>query len=782
MPIERVSVPDGDQEFSSPTLRLVQQAQRFELGGDPLAELFKPTQTPPTLGETWRAQVGTTLVQGVMDAGAKLISVGTLDDGKFNPYTYIKNNPTLANDPSVRLLVQRGQFDGSMSEEGFWFDMAQGRRFLDDSDTLNRAGTRNTILTAAGMMLGDPTNLIPIGLGSKFVREGTALARAAKAATVAGGAAVVFEKLRNGLIPVSNEPGFSNEIMAGLSTGGLAAGLTLLTSPAVVGPATRFLATRKLAQMRRDLERMTTEPMVRPIDPSTVQTAEDLAKVPLNTEIERGREFLKSALTDDPVDNRVVSALFRPGDEGAALVDALRLKYAEAGKSLHVVPHPDQWYYDLTAEVRAILDHPAMNADATAADLGGSGLDQAVSELTRRYANLQASVTPGGRVATTTLGRIADVYRTLSGSAQTVSRGSALDPFEYNAGPAAENIKGVYAGSKDRAILDLRRFYADARQSDRPLTYNGASIPGRFGYRRFMEAVHDFSRRENAVAQGFQNSLPADVHPAIREGAARVRAYFKDIGREAQRAGLLPSDVTLGGGYLPRVYDTAAILGNEADFRSRLVASFRQSDGIVGGRMVSDAERPVVPEVLTKLDAEEVSRVRTAIEAQAAQRVAVPGETLAPRALVEGDLPPSLLGAYRAELQAYYERNAQAAFEKVTSPHERHGVADAYDYSANPLARRAMTIDEGSLAPYLVSDLETLIERYHRVIGGRVAVRRAIQLAPEVWGNARLASGKVVEDGPDLIQYLRESVDSLERFAALADQNAGRRRGRCDLE
>jgi len=827
MPIVKIAPGPLDRTPPGPVSRLAQTATLAEQRPPD-----KPAPRSPSWGDTWAARAGTTLVQSVADQVARW-SLPTTLDPSFNAYREVANRPDLLNDPVVQALVERGQFDASGSPEEFAFDLATGRRFFDDVETLERASMSKSAVTFAGAMLGDPTNLIPVGGALAVGRTGSAAMRAARAAAVASGTTLAIKKTQDALTPAGNDPGLTDEAMTAAMGAGLGAGLNLLFRPVDISRASGWLPTAKARQLRADLDKLVREPMIDPVDPVTVRTDADLARVTLADEIAAGRRHLDAVLSEAPVDQRTVSVLHVPGDDNAAALDALRASYDKAGKVLRVVEHPSQWFYSMTEDVRKILDHPAMQVDASPADLDLSAVDAAVSGVTGRYANLLAKATPGGRIAQTFLAQLNDVHRTLAGSAQTMTRASAVDPLGYAGGAAAENLKGVLDGVKDAALVGLRGAYRKVAKSTEPITYAGKQIAGRFGLDEFSRAVLDVMRRDVARSQGFAVADAGPVHPIIREGVASVRAYFRRMRDELEQTGLLTvgpralkmaeadgrtlaevvvkaerrvadltlrhaSDGTLSkrlahaearladarsrvtsheasvralreavtaqDSYLPRVFNIPAVLADERGFKAGLVQSFRRADAIVEGVHVADDARPLVSEVAEKF--------KDQVDDLAAAKGADVG------AITEGDLPDSLRTAYRAELDAYYRRGADAAFDSITRPTERHGVAEAIPEDS--LRRRVMTVDDADIAPFLEPNLELIVERYARVIGGRTAVRRAIQLNEPLWRNARV-NGKPIESGADLMEHLRGTLKTLDTFARTADaalEGKGERRAR----
>ena len=1113
MPIQLQAPQDSD--FPTAMQKIAEQDRRLRRFGatapqyneDLTQDQVGGQPNDPSLAEVWGAQVGQSVWQSVVDAGTRAATTPAERDPDFNPFEHIRNNPRLRNDPEVQMLVERGQFDDSENFEQFQFDLHAGKRFLEDAQMAQNATWTQFGLTTAGQML--------IELG---VTGGTALAaysrapfisarlaaatrglnrttRVALGSAFGGAETLASEELRNRLTPISDQPGAVNEVIAASTGAALAGGM--VGAGELFDAALSGASNRKIAQLHTDLIKMMREPVRRrtsvrqgesvegppvqsvgaDIDREQIRADSDLTLSSLNDEIANGRVVLQELLDEEPTEYRTVSVLHRPGDENSQLLEQLQEKYDAAGVSLRVTDHPDQWFYDLTAETRDIMEDPGFNAEAAPEDFDYNFATRLWNQAAGKYSGALSKVTPGGRLAESNLGRINDVYRTLSGSAQTVTTGQARDPFGFRTGAPAENIRGIYEARKDHTRLNIRQIYRRARKTDDRITYDGQEIKKTRGFAEFGRAAVDLARREHAQRQGYDVTVPDDTHALIKEAADTVRRqYFlrmrdeaeltgelgvgpralEDARREleniearasqardeAQRASdeaaplfvrpfsqdavtqrldeiagefdpledmrvrvraveeqagegssvqflddriadgetfaISPEEwngldgatkqriqqrvpvqvneelaaslqdaigtetydrvldfVTAGGSksairsrvarsvlnrpeeydpetlvdalvhqirsdlapgernilhdrinpadlpegvhfriygrdfwiaedgpgriftdgnieigvdevsaipvertsiedldvptasgrkrkttrsqrraerldrkaarqrdriasiekavedqkfYLPRVFDGQKIMARPEEFRRKLAESFWKSDQIVNGRRVPDAERPVLAEVAENLDRDRI--VRAAIEK--ARREA-DGELTedqlnaiarrSTRELVEdmqeGDLPDGLFQVYRNELSAYYDRNARTVFEKLTDP--KRGDAVAEGLSQDPLKNRLLTIDESDLSEFLENDLDRLMEKYHRATSGRIAVRRAIQLDPQTWGNARLRDGSPVRTGEDLVEYLRESVRTLRTFAAHSDQinqRAGKTFGR----
>jgi hypothetical protein len=132
--------------------------------------------------------------------------------------------------------------------------------------------------------------------------------------------------------------------------------------------------------------------------------------------------------------------------------------------------------------------------------------------------------------------------------------------------------------------------------------------------------------------------------------------------------------------------------------------------------------------------------------------------------MVEGDLPAGLRRAYAAELQAFYTRVAESVADTSVGNHGFGGRGRGEDFTE----ARVLHIDESAMRGWMVRDPEAVLERYQNVIGGRLSVRRALQLSP-AWTTAVLRDGATVRTGDDLRKYLLETADTLDRLAVHED-------------
>lgn len=1042
--------------------RMSQREQNLLLLGDSQAQ-FDPNvnrQTQrPGFGQVWASMSHQTIIQGIADAASR--PAGDFDRKiEFNPFEHIKKRNLIEDDPRIGFLLERGQFDNSTTIDQFEHDLAIGIRFMDAVDKVQRSTWTQWTVAMAGQMVGDPTNLVPIGAGLNVAKRGITAARTAKLAAGMSAFTLGYKKTLDGLNPAANDPGFADEVFAAGFGASLSALTVGLSSPPVRSVAFSLLDHRKARHFQKQIDRMLKEPMARfregndaPPLATGMKSAETrnqpITTQSLDDELASGTQLLNEALAEDVVPGRVVRVLHREGDERDALIGKLRAKYADAGEDLQVKPHADQWFYDLWADAAALLDHPTMLREAAPSDTANGFLDRSTQFVTRNYANAQALVTTGGRLAQTSLARITDAHRTIAGSARTVTHGSQTDPFNFVSSSPAEGIKDIYRGVKDMAIVRIRQL---GRAKD--MTYAGRSVGGLIHGRTFREAVGDYMRLLDDQARGHKVSIPDDVHPNIKEAADVAQRYLlrmRDelettemlrIGPQAIRRaedeivdledllGELNSEIQFLGGFqedkasrfngtgfspgairdrlnsfrvflkeqsaLAQADDILSVQAGRDDLdinvpefvgfhpddlerltprqRRRMEQSGRVDEDaavaardilgddlyekaineLIGGRrtnrnLIDDIlERPeqydtdqVLDAILARrmdeiegappardlvdpedipddtsfrvlgedwtlrvdengdrlietpeyvLGADELSvvpidrdslngeiavaskakktstrlknkqrriektlaRKRDGLEALrvkvkqqeryvpaafdlervmanpdgftrrladefldiARERAggditAMPlvreliadgkfdinalrraGATKAGKLIDEGetadlldgltvgDLPDNLQQSYLAELADYYDRNARAVFKKLTDPGDRHGIIEAIDGISNPLKDRVLDIRRSAFAEFLDSDIDNVLERYHRVVGGRTAVARSIQLNSDIWQGQtikRTVDGRTVREpiktGDDLKAHMAESINRLKEWSAIADRS-----------
>ena len=508
--------------------------------------------------ETWKAFAGLTFAKAITDNayGARHIG-GT---APFSPGEVIAASPTLSRDPRVQALWELGAFDDAYNPDLFQHELGRGLQFLNDLETLHRSSWGAYAAAWIGAMIGDPTNLIPIGAGAKIISSAKAArtgARAARALRVAkragqfGSFALGAEVAMNALQPASNEPGPANEAFAiGMGAAfGVVVGSLAEFPDAVKGQMIRVTQAKR-QRLRENIDAVAQEKMVDWENPTLSGfAAMDNMPVPLSEAIKRDTVVLQRMLEQPAVDNELAAVRAIPGDENWALLEKLHQKYSDAGFTLHspmtgVTSADGLDHYILFSNARKMLDEPVFNVDADPADFNygrASMLLRSAQEATLRPIQ---HLTIGGRILnfikTAHLERIATVYRLLNSSAATVTRANLQDPFNFRALTPAESIKALHEQSKDLTVLNMTRSYQEAGRSPEPITYNGRTIPNRFAFHKFAEAVGDLRHRLQTQADGYEGvEIPADIHPAIRAAAELNTTHLNQMARELQQVGML---------------------------------------------------------------------------------------------------------------------------------------------------------------------------------------------------------------------------------------------------
>jgi len=470
------------------------------------------------------------------------------NDPDFDPIEHI-HKIGMADDPEILALVERGQFMNSYTEEQFRYDLENGRAFLADAEKVGRAGTATMLLAMGGQMITDPANFIPGVVGVKLLKKsqqaiqvGRTLSNLRHIGRVSGGVsayALAYEKLNNQLQPVSNEPGLSNELFTVAMAAGLGSTIGTLTMPSVAAGLKNRISSRRVKLLRQSVERSVMEPAFKQTDAAGNITDETGQLISIVDQVERDSGNLTNALVDGPMENGVISILRDLDPENEAALATLRQQYADAGETLHVIRHPEQWFVDLRRQITDIMDHSGMNSEAVPADFDHNLVTRGMAQINRGYANWQAKVTTGGRLAQSVLGRFTDVYRTVSASAQTVTQGQAQHFATNQTGAAGEAIAFAVERAKDQAERRLRTLWngggliaeggrlISGKRRGGGIRYNGEVIDGRRGYKDYKAAITDYMRRQFDLAHGFDETpLPTDVSGEIVDGVSIVRDYF----------------------------------------------------------------------------------------------------------------------------------------------------------------------------------------------------------------------------------------------------------------
>lgn len=327
MPIESIG---QYQQFPTGLDRVEQQQQQVQIEGDPFAKPA-PTETPGW-GDTLSSMQSMMFTQGV----ANMLNRPAGFDPAFNPFRYIKENPHLADDPMVMMLMERGQFDGSTTEAKFNFDYQAGLQFMNAADTWSKTSYTKATPVFLASMLADPLNLIPAGgiaaklRTAKMLGEVTLAARAARVAasmTEIGAATLLAKKIQDEVLPAGNEPGMRDDAMV-FAFGATLGGLTDLLARPVSDAAGRALSNAKVMQLRKHVSDSLNKPVLMGLGGRNPLSFTD--------EVIAGRERLREKLNSPVVEGDTIRELHMPGDETDKLIQQLKQKYLDRAQELRL--------------------------------------------------------------------------------------------------------------------------------------------------------------------------------------------------------------------------------------------------------------------------------------------------------------------------------------------------------------------------------------------------------------------------------------------------------------
>jgi hypothetical protein len=803
--------------------------QEIGSGRDPLQ--LPPQPEAPGWLSLWASHARSGVTSGLVSL---LNRPGYEPSSTFNPFQYIKENPELENDPLVRELVLRGQFDESRTRAQFYFDLETGKSLFADMENIGRAsGLANFTV---GFLQSTPTMVVPM---APALSAATSTGRLLATGAAVGAGTTLAQKLAlNELSPATNEPGVADEVGAaamgglfGVGFAGAAKGLGLvghLGSPQRLGWQ-RALSKAKMEDvqdlwMRNMMGERFGPGAVKANDPSTLPFAGEKIPAAMKAVAQDTVERIDELMAKDPIDHATVSAI--RGPETEAKIAALEKKYKDAGATLHVLEHPQQWLYEFNELASKLFSSDGMNVEATPADFKYGLASQVYSKAQTGIARAISTVTPTGRLAARFHGevvqtRLQDVLRLVSASEQTKTKGMVLDPLGFNSGVNAEQIRTNYQKRSSGATVAYERAFAEARRTD--------PMARQYTKSQYALEVETYRRLRDAKAKGFIADLP-EVPAFIKRGADELKAYYNNmaddmegtgmlaVGKRAlaqaeERMALLESDYAKAqaaykeaavdaegnaraaspeaakaiqkartelqiakqehatiskavgemADYNPQVWDRAAVRANQESIVRRLTQHFAKEDA--QGLPMNDQP----------LNIRAISGMEDDLRALAATKKGSPLEDseLPTDYLKFGDLTDTLRDAYLAKLDAHYRSEAVSAVENIISDGNDHGVLDAMGGMNDALKRRVLRINQSEFAEFLVTDPVQKLLRYDYALSGQVAIRRALQLDPERWGNAKLSDGTPVTDVDTLKAYVGEALRANERIAARQDQANG---------
>jgi predicted kinase len=609
----------------------------MRLPGEELARPELHSSPDLTWGEWWAIQSLTSFPGAV---GQFLHEKFTIPgyDLDFDGYDYIRGKYGTEN-PDVRLAIEQGWFDLAFSPEQAEHRLALARQNNVALGESYRMSYGEMGLGMLAQLIGDPVNLAGgIGLarlgykgvsGIKALQGGGKALAGRTAATAGAGAAgnLAFEQALNELNPSTEIEGAYNEIFAASLGGAFGAAIPpighFVGRPAIKGASNKLMRFRE-KRLQKAMETVADSPNVRreadidtPYESAelvTIKTSLDESEADLDMMLTAqeppkpqmptigGRAVAPSttALTVEgrplTLEGRQVVAPLRPADPKHPVNVKLRQladKANREGWQLEVVAHPDQEVLTLLEQVVEISNSARLNRIATQGQLDGSIADQTVSGITGLYSRAQSVVTPGARTAGRAVAVIEDFYRTVSGSAHTITEQSATQAFTARRGASAEGITSQLRKRAESLTSNLDRIYRRAKKdknSGGAITYDGQPLNFKMlgGQDEFEGAVTDYLRRKHAKAMGYDVKMPEDVHPLILEAADRVEKYFDGMGDQLVRAGILDAENGNLGRYFPVVYDPKKIRRNPIVFVDTMARALEERD--LRGRTVDELE------------------------------------------------------------------------------------------------------------------------------------------------------------------------------------------------
>ena len=471
--------------------------------------------------------------------------------------------------------------------------------------------------------VGDPTNLA-FGIGAykagfKGLHSLKGLNKnvGTRLATIGTTAAAVnfgYEQLINEMNPATELEGSVNEWYAA------AFGVLFGTGFGALGEAGRAGVSfarykgmvKRMSQAEQDY---TSASMVRQVD-EMGNPVESMGAAPSMTTIKGAMDIGESDLAlmmkqQYGVDQVVHTAVLKPKDAKHPInksLKALRARAKQEGWIFQELEHPDQAVYNLFEELATMQRSPGWNQIATRSELDQGAISKMVGSANEAYAMAQRVVAPGSRQVKNAMAAAQDVYRTLSGSAHTISRGAAVRPLTAKRGVTAEGYTHLLRDKTMKLTDRLSKLYRDARKQgntkgETGINYDGQMIdlPWMGGQNNFEEAVVDYIRKKHGKQMGMDKTVPEDVHPLILEAAKEVEAYYTRMGKEMVDVGLLSKENELLGQYYPVIYDSKKIKANPEGFVGNLEHALRQKQKLVNGKMVDEDSIPIDASVAERM-------------------------------------------------------------------------------------------------------------------------------------------------------------------------------------
>tara|TARA_R110000824_G_scaffold25767_1_gene89347 strand:- start:4151 stop:11206 length:7056 start_codon:yes stop_codon:yes gene_type:complete len=589
--------------------------------------------------------------------------------------------------PSSPELIDALVMDGMSQQE----ELGKYYNMMEHLNTFQAGGLH--VGNFAWQMAGDPTNLL-MGIGAaKMGYRGlqgiaalnkTGTRKIMTAMAGAGTFNLAYEQLINEMNPATEIEGATNEWFAaglGILLGGGLAGVGHAASTGQLGkvtPGWNWNRTRIGIKRMAHADNQRSDLNIRKVD-SQGNPIQSMGAAP-------EMSTMKGALIESEGDMNIMLknrygegdivhvSYLKPGDKTHPVNMAarkLRAKAKQEGWHLQELEHPDQRIIDVFEDFDKIMDDPNWQGIATRSELDYGVTSKVLGNVNEKYARLQSMVNPGARQAHSTHRVVNDMYRTLSGSAHTITRASAKNPLGSKRGVTAEGYTHLLRDRTMKVTDRLSSIYKDARRTvksnsfemgETGLNYDGnkLKLPWIGGQTEFEEAVNDFIRRKHSVEMGMNKTVPDDVHPLILQAAKEVEGYYKAMGNELVEAGVLDADNKLLNHYLPISYSSQKIRANPEAFVSDMAMAFRNKQRLVDGKMLdSDDLIPIDPLVAERMNGKAGRDLFDGVEAKEIKEVTPEAVTKVER---ESTTTFETDGPYTAE---YYSGKLYQDFLKI---------------------------------------------------------------------------------------------------------------------
>lgn len=514
--------------------------QRSIYGPDRADPITVQQQADPGFFETAFNSFATNSIVGTLGQriGDSIFGPGGDRDEDFNPYDFFTED-FLNEHPFMFEDFESGRVLDIPNRESFFYYTA---RKQEDYERRQRAGQGGFVANIAGAVGPDAGLFAVTGGGAvrgvapfksvssnvaQWLSTGNAATRIAKGAALGTVADVSNEGVLEFINPDRN---VGPEAFREAAVWGAAIGAFIPLGGKLYGAAAERLVDTRWG---RDLQKRVQ---------MSIAKSDAIAQMP--DIVARQADELDALLAETPTGTKVITILSGETADGTGAgskvseqarangvkVEALKQKYAAAGHTLDVQPHPYQDYLNLTID----LD----DLDATYRAVKPEG-------VVGRFAAALNSILPGGKARAMPSSVARFLTHTLFDDASLLA-GNVADPLNFKNNPSAESLKPqiqmlhVMADEQIGGAFN-RHFAAKGAAPITATLSDGTRVTAgrRMGFRKFRLMVTDLIRQENEMKRGARQSLSFEPTPAVREAADAVRHYSAQMLDRLDQAKLL---------------------------------------------------------------------------------------------------------------------------------------------------------------------------------------------------------------------------------------------------